>query len=125
MSKWKDFLKHFDSKEIKVETLKQKLKGIFRVRVYPRSINEVGNAIVMMARGDEEKCLLVIGEDSRLEDLEGTIIEQDGIKIKVCPLSNENCDVIRAIFHIPILKAIRVKITMVLEIAWFSFSWAY
>ncbi len=99
MSKWKDFLKHFDSKEIKVETLKQEAeKGFSEYGVYPRSINEVGNAIVMMTRGDDEIFLLVIGEDSRLEDLEGTIIEQDGIKIKVCPLSNENCDVIRAIF---------------------------
>ncbi|HZK26198.1 MAG TPA: tagaturonate epimerase family protein, partial [Thermoclostridium sp.] len=99
MSNWKDFLKKNNLKETKVEKLKQEAEeGFINYGVYPRSINEVGNAIIMMARGDEEKYLLVIGEDSSLQDLKGSISEQGDLNVKVCPLSNENCNVIRTVF---------------------------
>ena len=66
--------------------------------MYPRSINEVGKALVMMVRGDKEKSLVVVGDDTRLQNLKGTETEEGGLKVKVCPLSNENCNVIREVF---------------------------
>ncbi|AGC67850.1 hypothetical protein Cst_c08510 [Thermoclostridium stercorarium subsp. stercorarium DSM 8532] len=99
MGNWKDFVKDFCTKEKNIEVLRAEAEKAFgNYGVYPRSINEVGNAIVMMARGENEKCLVVVGEDSRLQELKGNQTEENGLKVKVCPLSNENCYVIRKIF---------------------------
>ena len=99
MGNWKNFVKNFCSKESNVEVLRTEAeKGFSDYGVYPRSINEVGKALVMMARGDKEKSLVVVGDDTRLQNLKGTETEEGGLKVKVCPLSNENCNVIREVF---------------------------
>lgn len=99
MGNWKDFVKNFCSKEANVEVLRtQAEKEFSNYGVYPRSINEVGEALLMMVREEKEKFLVVIGEDNRLQNLKGTETEEDGLKVKVCALSNENCSVIREVF---------------------------
>lgn len=99
MGNWKNFVKDFCSKESNVDVLRAEAeKGFAGYGVYPRSINKVGNALLMIARGEKEKVLVVMGEDNSLKDLKGTETEADGLKVKVCPLSNENCYVIRKIF---------------------------
>jgi len=99
MGNWKSFVKNYCSKETNADFLRAEAEKEFSDHgVYPRSINEVGKALVMMVRGDTEKYLVVVGDDNRLQNLKGTETEEDGLKIKVCPLTNENCNVIRSIF---------------------------
>jgi len=99
MGNWKNFLNNFCSKENDPEVLRAEAeKGFSEYGVYPRSINRVGTSLVMIVRGNNEKSLVVTGDDVRLHELKGTETEEDGMKVKVCPLSNENCKVIRRIF---------------------------
>lgn len=99
MGNWRNFVSNICSKEDNVEALRAEAeKGYPYYEVYPRSINRVGTALLMTARGEKEKCLLVIDEDERLQELEGACTEESGLRVKVCPLSNENCNVIRKVF---------------------------
>lgn len=108
MGNWKNFVKNLCLKESNVEVLRAEAeRGFEDYGVYPRSVNKVGNAVVMMVRGDNEKYLVAAGDDTWLQNLKGTETEEEGLKIKVCPLSYENCNVIREIFLIRTLKPTR------------------
>ncbi len=82
-----------------VEALKAEPEKLFNLYgVYPGSVHSVGDAVVFMYRNEFEKGLFVYGEDIRLNDLKGNETVIDGIKTRVCPLTNENCDVMRKVF---------------------------
>jgi len=82
-----------------IEALKIKAeKGFDKYGIYPESINRVGNAFVMILRGDTEKKLVCIGDDNRLAGLGGNVISLESCNAKVCSLTNGNCRIIRDIF---------------------------
>ncbi len=99
MSRWKNFLECTELKNTKFEELKAKAaEGFERYGIYSGSLNQVGNALIMMVYDDTQKYLIMIGEDARLANLNGREEIIKGEKIKVCPITNENCRVIRNIF---------------------------
>lgn len=81
------------------ESLKAAAEENFdRFGVYPKSVHTVGNAIVFMYRDNDGKGIVVFGEDSLLKEIKGTETVIKGVKAKVCPLTNENCGVLRKVF---------------------------
>jgi hypothetical protein len=96
VANWKEIL----DEKMPVEKLREKAEKSFdRYGVYPGSIHSVGNALVFMYYGQAKKGLVVYGEDSRFGDLKGEETVVNGIKTMVCPLTNENCEIMRKVFQ--------------------------
>lgn len=96
MDSWRKILElgNMSVKSLKAEAEKNSdLYG-----VYPKSIYSVGDAIVFMFRNEFEKGLVVYGEDEGLSGIKGNETFVNGIKTKVCPLTNGNCGVMRKVF---------------------------
>lgn len=99
MSNWKSFVRNFVITGMKPEELRAIAQEKFELyHVYPHSIQKAGNAYAMMARDDTEKTLVTVGEDIGLSGLSGTEIFMNNKKVKACPLTNENCKIIRSAF---------------------------
>ena len=99
MRDWKRFIRDYFAGEMKAEKLRSEAEKSFEeYGVYPRSIQEAGNAIVMMAWEPSGKSLVAVGDDPCLDGLEGSELTINNKKVKVCPLTNENCQIIRRIF---------------------------
>lgn len=99
MSDWKGFVRSFVIRGMTAEELRTEAeKGFDQFGVYPRSIQSVGNAFAMMARDETDKVLVTVGEDDALRRLSGSESFMNDKKVKACPLTNENCKIMREIF---------------------------
>jgi hypothetical protein len=99
MKDMKSFIRNYVVRGIRAEELKSEAeKGFERYGVYPNSIQSVGNTIVMIAQDDSGKCLIVVGDDTKLNTLAGFECFMNNKRVKVCPLTNENCKIVREVF---------------------------
>lgn len=67
-----------------------------KYKVYPDSIHELDNSLFFLAIDKETKVLIVTGEAG--DRFNGEKENFDGIKIKICPMDNENCNILRHLF---------------------------
>lgn len=99
MRDWKRFIRNYSTGVMKSEELRSEAEKSFEeYGVYPRSIQDAGNAIVMIVWEPSGKSLVAVGDDPCLDGLEGSELMINHKKVKVCPLTNSNCKVIRRIF---------------------------
>lgn len=96
MGNWRKLL---EQQKMAVEDFKAEAgKNFKEYGIYPASVQTVGDALVFMYRDESEKGLVVYGEDNRLNGLYGSEFYINGIKTRVCPLTNANCQVMRKVF---------------------------
>ena len=99
MNDWKRFVRNFAVRSMKADELRAEAeKDFHEYGVYPRSIQNVGNAVVMMVRDASGKSLVAVGEDPALNGLQGSEVFMNNKRVRICPLTNENCRSIRAMF---------------------------
>ena len=99
MSDWKRFVRDYVVQTMKADELKAEAEKDFNeYGVYPRSIQCVGNAIVMLVRDDFGKSLVTVGDDPAVNELQGSEVIMNNKRVRICPLTNENCKIIRSIF---------------------------
>lgn len=99
MNDWKGFVRNFVVRVMKADELKDEAeKGFEEYGVYPRSIQNVGNAVVMMARDAAGKYLVTVGDDPALNGFQDSECFMSNKRVQVCPLTNENCRCLREIF---------------------------
>lgn len=99
MRDWKRFVRNYAVRGMKADELRPEAEKSFEeFGVYPRSIQNAGNAVVMMVWEPSGKSLVTVGDDPGLDGLEGQEMFMNNKRVKVCPLSNANCRIIRRIF---------------------------
>jgi tagaturonate epimerase len=97
MENWQPFCQLISSPESQIEELREFARKNFSLYgVYPDSIHQLGNTVLFMARGEKGKCLVAAGPGHDIfANLDGIRTHAGGSDIKVCPLSNENCLLLR------------------------------
>jgi hypothetical protein len=73
-------------------------KGFEDYGVYPRSLQNAGNAVVMMVRDSAGKNLVTVGDDPALNGFKGSECFMNNKRVKICPLTIENCKNLRKVF---------------------------
>ncbi len=67
--------------------------------IYPDSIHECEGSYLFILKQEKVKKLVVFGDDGKAyKAFNGQETDADGVKLKICPLSHENCLVIREKF---------------------------
>lgn len=96
MGNWRELL---ERPKMSLENFKAEAEKNFKqYGIYPASVQSVGDTLVFMYRDESGKGLVVHGEDGRLSSLDGSEFYINGVKTRVCPLSNANCQVMRRVF---------------------------
>jgi len=96
---WKLFCSKVRLEDRDVESIRNLARKEFKKHhVYPDSIQRFENSYYFIALNSFEKVLIVYGENSVYDKFDGEEYECNGVKTKICKLSNENCSVIRNIF---------------------------
>lgn len=111
---WKEFCKHLDQENVKIEELKQLAERDFnKYGIYPGSINKYGESWLFIARDCCSKSLVVYGKNEYFEQFDGTEETINGKHVKICGLNDDNCSIIMKMF--PYTKPVNhrgKKITM-------------
>lgn len=96
---WNYFLEKIDDPVPDVSTLKDLARRNFeRFGVYPDSIHIHNGDYFFIARGAESKVLVAYGASVRDLGLQGDDFDAGTREVRVCPLNNENRDVMAGLF---------------------------
>jgi len=99
MTAWQEFLKSTEIKEYSIEELKAFAKIRFKdFGVYPNSIQLLNNTLFFMAKGENEKMLVLSKSEEFFADFSGEEGNVKGQSYKVCSLSHENAIALRRHF---------------------------
>jgi len=100
MGGWKEYCKDNIERNTGIDSLKEIAGTNFeKYNVYPGSIQKAYGSYFFLAREKDTKVLIVVGEaaDRYLFHGEKTVI--DSMQVMKCPMSNENCSIIRKLFE--------------------------
>jgi hypothetical protein len=96
---WKKFCKNHISQGLNTDFLRDIARNNFNeYKVYPDSIQSLHDSFLFLAREDDSKVLIVYGMAGERYPFSGSKYTIDDLEVKVCPMSNENCDIIRELF---------------------------
>lgn len=101
MQQLKSFIKKAIELDLNEEKIKQEARSNFNNNgVYPESINVMDNCIVFLARTDQGKKLIIVGDrNSQLyRDFEGAEVIIENKSIKLVSMNNKNAGVLRRWF---------------------------
>ncbi len=85
---------HSNIEDIKVRVE----KNIEKFRVYPKSIQKKGNTLFFIIKEALEKLLIIAGSDEYFKGFDGNEDKVNGVCVKVCKLTHENCVQLRELF---------------------------
>lgn len=99
--RWKGFCSKLETyNSDSLTSIRQEAEKNFKeYEIYPASINYHQGAWYFIARDSSEKNLIIYGQDNFFDSFSGEVISVNSKSTKVCSLSNDNCDIIRQVFH--------------------------
>ncbi|MGE5606342.1 MAG: tagaturonate epimerase family protein [Bacteroidota bacterium] len=99
MNGWKSFCSKVKIDQIKLEQLKELAKASFQeYQVYPDSLQTTAGSLFFIARENGKKFLVILSNGTFPGKFDGSEVNLDNSKAKVCDLTNKNCDALRELF---------------------------
>jgi hypothetical protein len=96
--KFKGFFDVLDKCNEITQIIKEAEKNFKNYGIYPQSINAYEGSWLFLVRDDEKKSLVLYGKNSYYDDFEGVEPGMACKAVKICDLSNKNCDIIMKMF---------------------------
>lgn len=99
MEGYKGFLSDCVSEGVKPYEVKGRNAVFERYGIYPDSVRCIGGSYFFLGRTEKDgKFLFVTGEAAEKYPFEGNECVENGVKVRICPMNNSNCEVLRRLF---------------------------